>query len=434
METTMDKALKSQKQAAEEALEANQKAFELENAERALKRIDAVSDRLKKLNEEKAQLEGDFSELLGVEGTEDQLNQIQNRIREIVVETTKGTEEIVNLQSKFDISAALEARAKIEKQLEDRKKAVQLILNSELGLQEELNGLKAKELELQASIEANDENAITSAKRLRQVRKEIESVEKAINKAKEAETAASEELAEGDKKRAFDALNNQQKVNALKEQEAALLKRAQDGDLEAAKEYNKLVEQRLDIEKTMTADIAKSREEAQKEAHDKRMDQIEKEKQAEMSRIDEILEKEKGKVDRGVFSKRDQKIMRSAEFGRSYREEQKSRKALGFGRETEQEFAKRKKKELLDQQASEAKKQAEIKAKSDALAMEGKTLQTETHNQSETPIKKMQDQEKQSDESSKKQDQQGDNTQKMAEDIASIKETLSTLQTAVGSE
>jgi len=172
----------------------------------------------------------------------------------------------------------------------------------------------------------------------------------------------SNELAAGEKQRAFDALSDREKVIALTEREVELREQASKGDLSAAKELNSVIGQRIQIEKSI-ADQAKR---DQEELHKEKMKQIEEAKNAELKRIDDILEKEKARIMGGsineAFSRDEQKTMRTAEFGRAFRSEQNQRRSMGMDDETREEFARRKKLELVEQQAAEARRQAEQQA------------------------------------------------------------------------
>jgi len=126
-------------------------------------------------------------------------------------------------------------------------------------------------------------------------------------------------------------------VDELKNKEIEAKKKALEGDAKAANEYNTIVKERLDLEKQI---------------NQTRLDGIEEAKKARLDEIDLILAKEKEKFEKEGFSKADRKTMRTREFGDAFR-------AQGQEGETREDFARRKKLELLQSQADEARLQAQ---------------------------------------------------------------------------
>jgi hypothetical protein len=339
----------------------------LEEGKRNLARIREYEQLISNSQARQAELQKELS--IGIKTNEDAsiLNMLQERIREEVSNRLILQEDILKISQ--NVLLAVEDEERTQAAVTARREEALAIINVQVDKQKELNDLKQLESSLLASINAGDENAVASANRLLAVRKQIVGVEGDIAKAKDADAKAQAKadqeradrlskfieaqkiLEQGEKDRRFKELSDAEKLEDIRKREADAKKRANEGDVSAAREYNNLVSERIGIEKKIS---------------DERMRGIEAARNAELKRIDDILAKEKARIMGGsideAFTKDEQRMMRSSDFGNAFRREQNQRRKLGMDDETREDFARRKKVELLEKQANEAQAQAEQKA------------------------------------------------------------------------
>jgi len=289
----------------------------------------------------------------------------------------------------------------------------------------------------------------------------------------------------GADERAFNALSTQEKIEELKRREIELMRQANDGDLKAAQEYNKLVDKRMDLEEDARQKRMDLEEDARQNAHDKAMDNaqaehdkrlehIDDEKDQRMEAIDQALEhltdglagiptveelmnserepskeekkarkkaqRERDSLIMDTFSRDERKAIRSSDFRERYERE-------GKPDESRAEYAARLKQETLQRQADEEKARIEAEAQRQKDAEKSKlegvksgegtvgiTGEVGAGTFEDSPVKKLKDGEKQAEDAEKKSDEQGDSMVEIKEAIVRIDETLQVLKTAVGSE